>query len=118
MFPVEDIPDPAVLFRWLYPGSVAAGRRIKPNAFRMQGSGVSTYWKEYSTAEWCKSQCRDDVGVLRVVAGEARLEGFQVVHTPRAPHNRSHADIRGVEVKLRSKLAKIAHIEIDPPSLE
>ena len=109
---VEQIPGGDLVFRriWKY---CFKRDRIRPSAFNPDPGdlGVSVNWEKYSDARntWQRSL---NHGVAELEAWEVRaIEGLLLTHSPR-PWNLAHADILGVDVERRAKLAKIARMVI------
>jgi len=118
---VEFIPDEALLYKWFPPSKVDANGRPYAEAFEDRGSGMSTSWSKYCTAEECRATCKQPhrMTVIALQTGAVRAEPLPlaVVHSPRVWVGRqrqglAHADVYGIKTaKVQVKLAKLAHVE-------
>lgn len=96
-WPVEVIPGPDRLFYRVHRCLVPDGM-IRPNVFRVQGSGMSVDWERYSTAAEARARAREsnENGIIALVAERLRtMEGLDVVHKPLLK-NRAHSQVVGM----------------------
>ncbi len=93
----EEIPDKDHLYMRVHRQYLSEDGNPEPSAFRDQGSGMSTDWDKYSTAEATKALARNPVdnAVISMNVGVIRdIPGQIVSHSP-SHHNRAHTDVVG-----------------------
>lgn len=110
-WPKEPIPDTDKLYRWVLAENIRQDGFPRPAAFKDNKGGMSTDWDNYSTPEETRSRGLppvENLGVLRLIAGEVRqIDSLVVEHTPK-DDNRAHTDVFGdkTDPEVRLKLAR------------
>jgi hypothetical protein len=118
-WPVEEIPDPDVLFMRVHKSYAQAGE-LQPGAFRDHGGGMSVNWAKYCDPAGARalSKTPSDNGVISFPsAGQVRAvgePGLRVVHEPdRERPDRSHTEVFGNKsAAVRAALMKLFRWEI------
>jgi hypothetical protein len=121
LWPVEEIPDGARLFRRVHRNFLRGTAEpdedyIPPGAIKKEDS-LSTDWSKYSTPEQTRSRAPSPEanGVISLPVGSVRRETSQTVeHDPEAD-NRSHSLVIGrKDEEIRMQLLRLARWEIRP----
>lgn len=109
MWEKELIPNPDRLFMRIHDSDIREGNLI-PGVFREKGEGelkgMSTDWEAYSTMQESRSRAKDPKvnSIISLIAGNVRSLNLSVDHAPEE-NNRSHTNIKGINVEVRLKLA-------------
>lgn len=107
-WPIEDIPDPDLLFLRVHKSNVDRNGQLYAGAIAPHGGSMSTDWSRYSTPEESRQRAKKPAenGVVEFAAGGARAVGLTVIHAPdRERNNRAHTvvtgDLKATEVRLK-----------------
>jgi hypothetical protein len=121
-YPVENIPDGDLLFKWIPRNRLDPDGRPDPGVFSDKGIGMSTNWSRYCTAEECRAGCSrpNSVGVVSLHAQKVRALPQEVRHTPKTwpklpKQAQAHTDVIGAkDPEVQVKLARLAKTELRP----
>jgi len=105
-FPIEDIPDSALLYFRVHKMYIDDEGEVNVGVFREQEDGdqksMSTDWEKYSTPEQTKQRAPKPNlnGVVHFIAGNLRNLTLSVIHSPINPNppikaNQAHTDVKG-----------------------
>lgn len=118
-WPVEEVPDAAVLFRHVHYFKLTGTGAPRPGAFKNAADGgMSTEWEKYATPSETRQRASElfdkppaEFAVAALKAADVRsIKDQRIAHTPR-PRNRSHVDVFGdKDEEVRLKLARLAKI--------
>lgn len=98
-WPKEDIPDEDTLYMRIHSMWFDEDGKIIPKAFQNHGSGMSTNWSKYATAEQTQDEVArygknpEDNAVGAFVVGNVREIPEQSVEYTPMPDNRAHTDV-------------------------
>lgn len=112
----ESIPDSDLLWRWVPRNKINSKARPTPAAFKEHGTGMSTDWNKYSTAEESRrrSPRPSDFGIARFCVANIRALTLTVAHSPR-DWDQAHSDVTGIgDEEIRMKLRDLAIMELLP----
>jgi len=111
-WPIEVIPDNDSVYYRVHQSSIIQGKII-PYAFREIGEGMSTDWAKYSTPQESRGRAKNPFQNAIVSLVVARLKNLrlEVAHSP-TEKNRSHTNVKGIDVEIRIKLLEIYSWEL------
>lgn len=118
-WPVETIPDGALLYMRVHEADRFPNGEIRPGAFRNRRDparpeaeqGMSTFWNAYATSAAVRAQARQpgrnfvivmEAGRVRAIPGQ-RLQHTPIQRPPEDP-NRGHSDVFGPKTNTRERL--------------
>lgn len=134
-WPKEEIPSTDLLYYRVHRNDIrdSPPDAPRPNAFRKQGSGMSTDWSRYSDAAAARGRAvsPSDNAIAVLAVGSVREKGFFTVdHDPCLPRdnysgNRAHSLVNGeLNAKTRVHLQRASKwvegfgpISLQPPYL-
>ena len=118
-FQSECIPDSDFLLMRIHARTFARDGVLSAGAFKNHGSGMSTDWEKYSTAEETRARGPkppEEYWVVRMNVGKVKeVPGQMVDHSP-LPENRTHTDVKGEKDEEVRVLLRRLSLRVIPPS--
>lgn len=130
-YPVEQIPNCDLLFKWFPRSKCDDDGRPHAEAFQAKGAGMSTSWSRYSSAEECRAMCKrpTTLGVVSLAVADVRSLLLGIQHSPRdlagswvgfPRQAQAHTDVIGaddLEIQIRLRDLAAIVIKADPPGI-